>query len=94
METKQENSPTASNIPVMTFEVKESSELMKFLIANLKGKSRENIKSLLSHHQVAVDGKMTTQFNHPLEIGQQVTFIAFFFGLAAVVAILRIGFGG
>lgn len=73
MQTKTENTPTASNIPVITFEVKESSELMKFLIANLKGKSRENIKSLLAHSQVAVDGKMTTQFNHPLEIGQQVS---------------------
>lgn len=73
MQTKTETSPTASNIPVITFEVKETSELMKFLIANLKGKSRENIKSLLAHHQVAVDGKMTTQFNHPLEIGQTVS---------------------
>jgi 23S rRNA pseudouridine1911/1915/1917 synthase len=52
--------------------VTDETELMKFLQDQLKDKSRNTIKSLLAHHQVYVDYKITTQFNHPLEIGQQV----------------------
>ena len=54
------------------FNVKEKSELMQFLIENLHGKSRNNIKSLLKNRQVLVNGVFTTQFNHVLEPGQEV----------------------
>jgi len=46
--------------------------LMTFLQDQLPDKSRSNIKSLLAHHQVCVDYKVITQFNHPLKAGQQV----------------------
>lgn len=52
--------------------VTHDTELMKFLQDQLPDKSRNTIKSLLAHHQVSVDYKITTQFNHPLETGQQV----------------------
>ena len=52
--------------------VAHDTELMKFLQDQLPDKSRNTIKSLLAHHQVSVDYKVTTQFNHPLETGQQV----------------------
>jgi len=55
-----------------TFPVSENGELMKFLIARLPGKSRNNIKSLLANKQVSVNGKPVKQFNHPLTPGQQV----------------------
>lgn len=45
---------------------------MIFLLENLKGKNRNNIKTLLRDKQIMVDGKIVTQFNHPLEPGQQV----------------------
>ena len=48
-------------------------ELMKFLLARLPRKNRDNIKSLLKYKQVRVDGKIITQFNYPLAPGQQVT---------------------
>jgi 23S rRNA pseudouridine1911/1915/1917 synthase len=51
-------------------EVKEPGELMKFLIQNLTGKSRDNIKSMLKENQIVVDGVAVRQFNHPLEVGQ------------------------
>jgi 23S rRNA pseudouridine1911/1915/1917 synthase len=51
-------------------EVKAESELMKFLIENLPGKSRDNIKSLLKENQIIVDGVIVRQFNHPLAVGQ------------------------
>jgi 23S rRNA pseudouridine1911/1915/1917 synthase len=48
-------------------------ELMKFLIEKMPDKSRNNIKSLLTHHQVLVDGQAVTQYNYPLQVGQEVT---------------------
>lgn len=52
--------------------VTEHTELLKFLLAQLPGKGRNNIKSLLAHGQILVENEVITQFNHPLEIGQQV----------------------
>jgi 23S rRNA pseudouridine1911/1915/1917 synthase len=54
------------------FEVMEEMILMQFLLQNLKQKSRDNIKSLLRNKKVFVDGKMVTQFNHPLRPSNQV----------------------
>ena len=56
--------------------VSEPIELMAFLIAGLPQKNRNNIKSLLSNKQILVDGKVFTQFNHPLRAGQAVTVAA------------------
>jgi 23S rRNA pseudouridine1911/1915/1917 synthase len=53
--------------------VSEPIELMAFLIAQLPHKNRSNIKSLLSNKQILIDGKVYTQFNHPLKAGQVVT---------------------
>ncbi len=49
---------------------------MAFLIDQLPHKNRNNIKSLLSNKQVLIDGKVYTQFNHPLQPGQVVTVAA------------------
>ncbi len=54
------------------YTVTEPSELMKFLIDKMPGKGRNHIKSLLSRKQVSVNNKTFTQYNHPLEVGQQV----------------------
>ena len=56
--------------------VEEPAELMAFLIAQLPHKNRNNIKSLLSNKQILIDGKVYTQFNHPLQPGQVVTVAA------------------
>lgn len=53
--------------------VENKTELMKFLIENLKKQNRNNIKTLLAKEQVCVNGKIVRQFNHPLEIGDEVT---------------------
>jgi 23S rRNA pseudouridine1911/1915/1917 synthase len=59
-----------------TLTVTEPAQLMAFLIAQLPHKNRNNIKSLLSNKQVLIDGKVYTQFNHPLQPGQVVTVAA------------------
>jgi 23S rRNA pseudouridine1911/1915/1917 synthase len=53
-------------------EVTEHAELMKFLLGAIPSKSRSDIKSLLAHHQILVDNEVITQYNYPLENGQQV----------------------
>ncbi len=50
-------------------EVKYKEELMKYLLKELKGQSRNNIKSLLKYKQIRVNGKVISQFNHPLNVG-------------------------
>ncbi len=56
----------------IVLEVKENSALMKFLIQNLKNKSRDNIKSLLRNKHIWINNQAVSQFDHPLTPGQQV----------------------
>jgi 23S rRNA pseudouridine1911/1915/1917 synthase len=53
--------------------VAEPMPLMKFLIASLKHKSRDNIKSLLKNKQIWIEGRAISQFDYALVQGQQVT---------------------
>ena len=57
----------------MEFKVKEKTELMKFLIDSLSKQSKNNIKTLLSKEQIAVNGKIERQFNFVLNPGDEVT---------------------
>jgi 23S rRNA pseudouridine1911/1915/1917 synthase len=54
------------------FQVTENCELLNFLIAQMPDKSRNTIKSLLSHRQVSVDYKICTQYNRLLTAGQEI----------------------
>ncbi len=56
--------------------VAEPAQLMDFLVAQLPHKNRNNIKSLLQNKQILIDGRVYTQFNHPLQPGQTVTVAA------------------
>jgi len=53
--------------------VNEPIELMSFLLAKMGGMSRNSVKSLLSHRQVSVNGKVTTLFNTQLKPNDTVT---------------------
>lgn len=64
----------AEKKPRQTFlAVTRQAGLMEFLLESLPGKSRTAVKSLLAHHQVSVEHKAVTAFNHPVKPGQQVT---------------------
>ncbi len=54
------------------FVVTEETTLLPFLVQEVKGKSRNAVKSILTRGQVSVDGKEVTQHNHPLIPGQRV----------------------
>ncbi|MGC3978239.1 MAG: hypothetical protein QM751_08485 [Paludibacteraceae bacterium] len=51
---------------ITKFTVKAPGELMDFLLTKMGGMSRNSVKSLLAHRQISVNGKVLTQFNHPL----------------------------
>ena len=59
--------------PVYT--VTQPDTLLPFLLARVKGKSRNNVKSLLSRRLVAVDGGPLSRFDAPLLPGQQVSIL-------------------
>ena len=57
---------------IKEYKVIRECELLEFLLLNIKGQSRNNIKSLLTHRLVAVDGTTTTQYNFKLYKGDTV----------------------
>lgn len=58
--------------PAMEFIVTEPIGLLEFLLLKLANKSRNSVKSLLTHGEVSVDGKRITQYNTPLREGQKI----------------------
>lgn len=52
--------------------VRESQELMEFLMKQMSGVSRNRVKDLLSGHAVTVDRKLVTQYNYMLKVGEMV----------------------
>lgn len=64
--------PSRSN---RELKVEQASELLAFLLQSPVGKSRQHIKSLLTHQQVLVNGKSIRQFNHPLQPGDLVSIL-------------------
>lgn len=55
--------------------VEKESELLIFLLKSMPNRSRNSVKSILKRGQVAVDGRTTTQFDDPLDIGQEVNIL-------------------
>ena len=51
---------------IKEFKVKEECELLQFLLSKYPNLSRNNVKNLLSNHQVAVDGAPISQYNFKL----------------------------
>lgn len=56
-----------------TYPVERAALLLPFLLERVKGKSRNNVKSLLTRGQVLVDGIAVTRHDCPLAPGQSVT---------------------
>ena len=55
-----------------TYAVTQAGPLLSFLLEQVKGQSRNNLKGLLTRGQVQVDGVTVTRHDHPLEPGQVV----------------------
>ncbi|MDH6355515.1 23S rRNA pseudouridine1911/1915/1917 synthase [Dysgonomonas sp. PH5-45] len=66
---KKEN----TEAPLQTLKVEEATPLMTYLVEKKIRKSRNAIKSLFAHKQIKVNGRTTTQFDHPLAVGDVVT---------------------
>lgn len=57
---------------IETYHVNEETPLLEFLIASMPQRKRTMVKNLLSHNQVAINGIPTTQFDTPLNPGDEV----------------------
>ena len=51
----------------MNFTVEKEQELLEFLLEKIKNKSKNTIKSLLSHEMVLVNKKVITKYNYLLK---------------------------
>lgn len=54
------------------FTVEDGSGLLDFLLLKLSNKSRNNVKSILTHKEVLVDGRVVTKHDYALKPGQTV----------------------
>lgn len=52
--------------------VKESNTLLPFLFQVMNEQSKSSVKTMLGHGQISVNGKVTTQFDMPVEPNDQV----------------------
>lgn len=68
----QLNTENKKEQPDILYVVEEPTGLLEFLLKHVTGKSRNNIKSLLTNKTVSVDGKTVTRHDHPLKTGQTV----------------------
>lgn len=59
---------TRRKLDIKEYKVKRESELLTYLIEELKF-SRNNAKGLLSHHLIAIDGAPVSQFNFMIYLG-------------------------
>ncbi|WP_321332075.1 RluA family pseudouridine synthase [uncultured Bacteroides sp.] len=69
---KEERPAARTKAKYTVFSVKESEELMPFIMKVMSGISRNTAKSLLSKRQVLVDNVITTQYNFVLKAGMKV----------------------
>lgn len=58
--------PYKKRTQIKEYKVKENTTLLEFLLATLKDQSRNNVKSLLTHRQVLIDGAPVTQYDFAL----------------------------
>lgn len=63
---KKERKPKLNPNMIKEYKVHEETELLTFLLSKYPNLSRNGVKSLLSNHQVAVDGAPVSQFNFKL----------------------------
>lgn len=54
------------------YTVEEDAQLLDWLIANLKGLSRNKVKDTLHGRGIKVNGKIVTQFDYPLTCGMKI----------------------
>ncbi len=66
-----ERKPKRSNKQTR-LKVTQPTDLITFLLQKMGGMSRTSVKSLLSHRQVQVNGRIETQYNYALNAGDEV----------------------
>jgi 23S rRNA pseudouridine1911/1915/1917 synthase len=70
--SKKFKKPNAYRNRKSTFKVDENNELLSYLLLAIKDKTRNKIKSLLTHKQIMVNNKIVSQYNLELKKGDEV----------------------
>lgn len=73
--SRQKRTPGPKNFnprPDLELTVTEPAGLLDFLLLRLSNKSRNYVKSLLTHGEVSADGSTVTQYDTPLREGQKI----------------------
>jgi 23S rRNA pseudouridine1911/1915/1917 synthase len=70
---KRKSNTNPTQAPTKRYTVKESTELLVFLLNTLSNLGRNSVKSLLSHGQVLVNDQAVTKYNYLLQPGQTVS---------------------
>ena len=60
------------NKAIKEYYVRNNGELLEFLFENIKGQSKNNIKTILKNNCIGVNGAPVKQFNYPLLKGDVV----------------------
>lgn len=58
---------------IKKYKVTEEIELLEFLLSNIEGMSKNNIKSLLTNKNILVNGKVITKYNYKLKKGDTIS---------------------
>lgn len=74
MQKKQKNGLERKTDRV-EYTVQDEMELLPFLLKMMSKSSRNSVKSILTRGQVTTDGKVITQHNHLLQVGQKVAIL-------------------
>lgn len=68
--SQTKHKPKNQGVGIVEHKVVEEGELLAFLLEVMPTTSRNSVKSILKRGQVTVNGKATTQHNHPIKPGQ------------------------
>ncbi len=71
---KRVNVGRKRSVPNKDIKVEKNAKLLEFLLSYYSGKSRSEVKSYLSHRQIAVNGRTQTHFDFELFEGDTVTY--------------------
>jgi len=63
---------TPANQELKSYKIQEDTELLKHLIATYPNKKKALLKSVMGGGQIRVNGDVITQFNHPLQKGDEI----------------------
>ena len=64
---------SVANQQIKTYHIEKEAELLQYMLDNFPSKKRPVLKAVLAGGQIRVNNVLTTQYNHPLKKGDQLS---------------------